>query len=240
MKLNQNIIALLIITIMIGGYMFINSLDLFTDENTPARYEDGTYDPSSIRGSYTFAEISDFFDIPLETLLKAFGLSDYPDLENTKAGDLSVIYEDHIGDAEIGNGSIQFFVAAYKGLPIELTEDTYLFQSAVEIILNEGSPTDEQKEYMSKFTLENIQMTFDEETLRTIEENHALEESNAYIIKGNTTFSEIMTWGITEEDIMAIVGEMPNQILSVRDYCESHDLTFSTVKKSIEALLSKQ
>ncbi|MBN2797265.1 MAG: hypothetical protein JXR88_17775 [Clostridia bacterium] len=239
MKLNQNILALLLIVVILGGYLLINNMNLFTDEKTPTRYEDGTYDPSSIRGSFTFSEISEFFHIPIDTLSEAFGLSNYPDMENTKSGDLSGIYDGLLGDAEIGNGSVQFFVAAYLGLPIELNEDTYLFKSAVDILLNEGTPTEEQKAYMARFTMDNVLMVFDEETLTTIEENHELEEESTLIIKGNTTFSEIMTWGITEEEIISIVGEMPNQILSVRDYCESHDLTFSTIKKSLEALLSE-
>lgn len=240
MKLKPITVALLTLSIIFLGYLTLNNLSFFQSEDSlPERYEDGSYDASSIKGSYTFEEISRFYDIPLNVLAQAFMIENHPTLDTVKTGDLSALFEGYIGENEIGNGSVQLFVAAYLGQDIELIEDTYLFESAVRIIIEENQVSDTLLSYIHDHTLSDVTIDLSQEALELALEAHELEEKSTFMIKGNTTFSEVLSNGITEEELEEILGHVPNKILTVKDYCEKNDLTFSTIKKELEALLAQ-
>ena len=52
----------------------------------------GENDPSDIRGSYSFADIEKAFDIPVDVLVKAFGVSYVEDPAGFKAKNLEELY----------------------------------------------------------------------------------------------------------------------------------------------------
>lgn len=106
----------------------------------------GEYNPADIKGSYTFSEISQVFQIPIEDITAAFSITSQ-DADTFKCKDLESIYSSDDG-REIGTDSVRLFVALYKGLPYGLNDTTYLPESAQEILLSVGNMTEEQKQFV--------------------------------------------------------------------------------------------
>jgi len=103
------------------------------------------YDPTDIKGSYTFSDVSKFFDIPLEDLAKAFGLKGSV-AENFKCKDVKTIKT--VSQDTLSMDSVRYFVIFYKGIKADLKEDVYLPAPAKEIIINKGKPLKEKIEYL--------------------------------------------------------------------------------------------
>ena len=102
------------------------------------------YDPADIRGSYYFTEISNLYGVPLADLAQAFELTE------AEAGDFQAkALESRYPDAaeELGTASIRMFVAYYLGLPYVPTGETWLPQTAVDVLTAGGHMTAEQAEY---------------------------------------------------------------------------------------------
>lgn len=152
MKLNSKIVAVAILIIMFGGISLADFLGFWktTSSKIPNKITKGEWkgelNPMDIRGSYTFKDVADNFDIPYEDLAKAF-LIDKSQINTFKCKDIKSNFSDTEGK-EIGTASIRAFVAFYKGIEVDLSEETYLPLQAVEIILKNGSPTQKQIEYM--------------------------------------------------------------------------------------------
>lgn len=107
------------------------------------------YDPMDIRGSYKFSEISDLFKIPVSDLASAFYIKE--NAESFACKDLEKIYAD--APNEIGTGSVKLFVALYVNVPVDLTEETYLPEAAVQILKAKGTLSAEQIAYLEKHTV---------------------------------------------------------------------------------------
>jgi len=108
------------------------------------------YDPADIRGSYTFGEISKLYGIPLSELARAFRLTD------AEASGFQIkALKDRLADAdqEVGTASVRMFAAYYLGLSYEPTEETWLTQSAADILEGHGGLTEEQTAYLATHTL---------------------------------------------------------------------------------------
>lgn len=157
MKVSQKVLAIIIVFVMFGGIALSATLNLWITESTkiPDKFEKGAavgeYNPSDIKGSYTFKDVSELFKIPLEDLSIAFNLPKDVNAAEFKNKELETIYKDM--EFEIGNGSVKLFVAMYKGLPYELSGDTYLLDSAAKIIKEKGKPTPEQIKYLDAHTV---------------------------------------------------------------------------------------
>ena len=119
-----------------------------TMEGSSAKTEQ--YDPADIRGSYTFGEISDLFGVPLADLAKAFGLE-----EEQAAAFQAKSLEKQFPDAEqaVGTASIRMFVAFYLGVSYSADEETWLPNSAAEVLAASGQMTAEQAAYLAAHTL---------------------------------------------------------------------------------------
>lgn len=155
LKVKAYTVAIAVFVIIFGSVMLSSALDLWSTTNQKKALinsENSTieYKPEDIRGSFTIKEIGTAFDIDENILAKAFGIPEGTDLNVFKSKDLEVLYEN--SDKEIGNSSIQVFVALYKNLPITLGED-YIPKTAVDIIKeNNKNLTQEQLEYLEKYT----------------------------------------------------------------------------------------
>ena len=79
-------------------------------------------------------------------LAKALGVEAVADQAAFKVKDLETRYASL--DREIGTASLRLFVALYKGLPYDLTEDTYVPAPAVEILKQSSKLTAEQLKYV--------------------------------------------------------------------------------------------
>lgn len=238
MKIKYYSTALIVLVILFGGYGIFKVVGLWDDVSDKAPTtivnSDGSsiYDPSSIRGSSKFIELSEWFNIPLEDLGNAFNVPS--DLWETFANkDLEVLYSDL--DVELGNGSVKLFVALYTGLPYEIEEETYLPTQAVNLLTDKANLSSEQVEYINKYKLdlpENLTVNLSEK-----------EETDSEIpveVKGKTTFKEVIDAGVEKEVIEEILGlDIPSVNAIIRDFCIDNELEFSYVKESLTEEMNK-
>lgn len=243
MKINLRNMGIIIIVVIFTGIGATIAAGVWTTESDkiPSTYKEGEfeglYNPEDIRGSYTFKEVSDLFEIKLDVLYRAFGLEKLNN-EERKSKDLEGLYAD--AENEIGNGSVQVFVALYKNLPITL-EDTYLPKQAVEIIMeNNKNLTEEQLLYLKQHTVILPEISEDglsEEAKEQTEDikDETTEEEN--LVKGATTFKQVLDAGITKQQIEKIIGmEMPSANIAIKDFCLEEGLSFSEVKTKLNDL----
>lgn len=151
-KIKGWLLALLTIVILFGGIGISIAEGWWNTSggNGPGKIDSGKYaglsNPADIRGSHTFASIADSFGIPVSDLTAAFGVDENL-ASSFKCKDLERIYADleAIG-AEIGTGSVRYFVSLYTGIPITLTESSNLPGTAVDILMAKANLSQEQLE----------------------------------------------------------------------------------------------
>jgi len=76
--------------------------------------------------------------------------------------------------------------------------------------------------------------------LRIVEPNitEEHETSTEIVIKGNTTFGNLLDWGIPEEEIEVIIGEkLPATVMTIRDFASQKGLDFGHIKAPLQAKL---
>ncbi len=165
MRVKTRAVAIITFVVIFGGIIVASQLNLWAtsnDRNGSGNKEsmdvsqEVVYeDVSAIRGSSTFYEISEGFEIDLNVLQSAFVPSQALDA-NMKVKDLESLYEE--GDVEIGRGSVQLFVAFYKGLTIE-TAESYLPESAASILLEDQVGLSEDRaQYVKEHTVSEKQI----------------------------------------------------------------------------------
>jgi len=158
MKIRVKYMISIIFVAIFGGILLSSVLGYWKTESTkiPGKIETGEsageYNPMDIKGSYTFNDVSKNFNIPLDDLANAF-LVPIDKAKDFKCKDLESNYTDTQGK-EIGTGSVRLFVASYKGITVELIDDTYLPKSAIDVLLKKGKPTQEQKDFIQKHSVE--------------------------------------------------------------------------------------
>lgn len=261
MKLKSLHIALITLVLIFGGITLSSALGYWNseEEKAPSRYSDaelsGQYDPESIKGSFSFGDISEYFEIPLDDLARAFGLTEPAAYSAFKCKDLESIYtfpED--SGLEIGTGSVKLFVAFYKNLPIDLTvEDSSLLPEAAEILKTKATLSEDRLAYLDSHTVDMSESaaipsdnnapeaSSDREAsaLLPLPSPYKTGEENQYTIKGTTTFRDLLNWGLTESEIEGIIeDDMPFTGIRIRDYAEDRQLVYSTLKKSFEESLA--
>lgn len=237
MVLNSKILLLIIPAVLflgIGGSMVSGLWN--SGDKTPSRYQDNElnpYDPQSISGSYSFADISEYFEISVDVLYEAFSISDSFDPIDFKAKNLGSIYEPT--QSEIGTEAVQAFVALYNDLAYELV-DVYLPEEAVKLILEHNeSLSEDQKDYLKTHTINVIPL---DPTKITLSEDE--ETSTDFAVKGPTTIQEVLDAGLTKAEFEAAVGTsvtFTNQ--TVKDFCIEKGLSFSEVKIALQDAVNK-
>lgn len=249
MKLNSFTLAFLVVVLIFGGIGVSTAFNWWETESTkvPVTYADGEfagqYNPADIRGSYTFGNISELFEIPLSDLQAAFRLPDdvnpatygVKDLENVTT-DLTV---------EVGTASVRMFVAFYKGLPYDLSasEETYLFPEAAPILEAQNKILPEQVAYLESHLVpaENVQVEVtplpEEISVTPVPTEHVQPEKT---ITGKTTFQELLDWGVSQDTIENILGEnMPASSTVIKDYVTQKGLEFSALKTTLQTEVDK-
>lgn len=156
MRIRPQTTLLVSVCIVLTGIAFTYMLGLWTTQSDkiPKKLQQAEnsdqYDPSDIRGSYTFSEISSLFDIPEEDLADAF-LVDRDAARDFKCKDLEKIFSGT--PYEIGTGSVRMFAAFYLGLPYDLTKNSYVTDSAALILRQQSKMTPEQLAYLETHTV---------------------------------------------------------------------------------------
>ncbi|MBN1848529.1 MAG: hypothetical protein JW932_08080 [Deltaproteobacteria bacterium] len=245
MKIKSKHIAPIVLAFFVIGIAGTMLLNLWSTEleKEPARYLsgefEGEYDPSDIRGSYTFADIDKAFDVPVEDLADAFGFADAPDPDIIKAKDVEETYG-ALEQGELGTDSIRLFVALYKGLPFLPEDETLIPGSAVSILASKVDLTEEQKLILKDRTinLSDLKSSEAEGEAQAISEH---ETTEAFTIKGRTTFQELLDVGITKEEIEKIFGmPMGKPGEALRDYATNNGVEISEFKTALEELAASK
>ena len=235
MKLQSGAIAIIVTGAFIVGIGISMLTGWWRTEGTriPVKFTSGEhagdYNPADIRGSYTFQDISDAFDVPVAELARAFGITS---LENPAAFQLKELEEMYEATAagEVGTDAARYFVALYTGLPYEPEDTTLLPSPAVSVLSDRVS--EEVLAVLRGRTL----------SLSTVRGGDAVETeehtTEVGVVKGKTTFGELMDWGLSEEQVKKALGfPIGRNGESVRDACVSNNVEFKDVKEALQALL---
>ena len=241
MKLKSIHVAVITLVFIFDGIALTSLLGMWktTNDKIPAKYKDGEfagqYNPADIRGSYTFDDISNAFEIPIEDLGKAFGVEDPAKYASFQCKELESMYALLAAEGkEVGTGSVRYFVALYKGLPIEVEEDTYLPKTAVEILKAKARLTEEQIKSIEKYSVALPEVSAAFSVSASSPENATADR----IIKGNTTFKDLMDWGVKKEAIEKIINDkIPDPGKTIKDYSSAKGLEFSTLKEPLQKLV---
>ncbi len=244
MKIKSWHMGLVVLIVIFGGIAGTMAFNLWSTEGggggqgsgdsmVPATFKvgefAGEYNPADIRGSYSFGNISELWEIPLTELGTAFGLRAIENLADFKCMDLHEAYANLGEDVEIGTGSVKMFVALYSGLPYTFADDEYLPQSAVELLKAKANLTEEQRTFLDTHSVDISGLRIAEPGV-----TEEYEESAERIIKGRTTFKEVLDWGVPEEEIEAIIGEkLPATGMTIRDFANQKGIEFSTIKAAL-------
>lgn len=158
-----------------------------------------------------------------------------------KCMDLHAAYANMEEDVEIGTGSMKIFVSLYTGLPFVFADDEYLPQSAVELLKANVILTEDQVEFLDTHSVDMSGLQIIEPSTvigeSTLTEGH--EESTERIIKGKTTFKDVLDWGVPEEEVEAIIGEkLPATGMTIRDFANQKGLDFGYIKASLQTKIN--
>jgi len=200
----------------------------------------GEYNPADIRGSYSFGHISELWEIPLTELGTAFGLGSIENLADFGCEDLHEAYANLEEDVEIGTGSVKAFVALYTGLPYTLADDEYLPQSAVELLKAEVNLTEDQIAFLDTHSVDisGLQIVEPDVITEGVVPTEEHETSTEMVIKGNTTFGDLLARGLSEQEIEAVIGgELPATGMTIRDFAVQEGLDFGHIKEPLQAKL---
>ena len=220
---------------MISGYWSTES------SKEPVRFETGEfagqYNPADIRGSYSFGDIETAFSIPVETTAKAFGFSEAEDPASVQAKLFEEVYG-IVDGREIGTDSLRLFVALYLGLPYTPEEDTGLPLPAFNILKKEASLSEE-------LIVELTPMVVSLEELKDVAEtesagiSHEEAEETDMTVKGKTTFADLYSWGLTEDQVRDALGGIDpgTRSVAVRDYCLEIGMEFSLAKTALQEMI---
>lgn len=242
MKLKSTHLFIIIFVFIFGG-IALSSLTGYwntTNTKTPGQYPDGRFagqsDPEDIRGSYSFANISTSFDIPLEDLGQAFGVDPerYATFECRELESIYAFLKDE--GKEIGTSSVRYFVALYNGLPLKLTEIIYLPEQAVDILKEKASLSEAEILSLEKITVILPAPQEQQNTENTSIDTHDTTSLNT--IGGNTTFQQLLSWGVAKEDIEKIISDkMPSPQKNIKDYATEQGIGFGLLKESLQELV---
>ena len=237
MRLRSHHLAILVAGVFVVGIGITMAFNLWRTESTkvPAKFSTGVlageYNPGDIRGSYAFSDIVAVFDVPLDVLARAFGVSGEDDPGAVKCKDMEERYGEMEG-GEIGTDSVRYFVALYTGLPYTPEEDTLLLSSALGLL----------RDRVEADVLEGLQAR----TVRSTDARPAdaaaaehIEEDR--VVKGKTTFGDLLSWGLQKAEIEDILGgAIGKSGVTVRDHVVNAGMEFSPLKTKLQELLDAQ
>lgn len=148
--------------------------------------------------------------------------------------------------------ALSLVVALYKNLPADL-DGTYLPTPAVQLILNANpSLSAEQKDYLASHQIELVPAAASSSAstpneanttpVTTVQSDTAqVTAATEPLVNGTATFQQVLDAGITQTQIEQVLGApMPPTNQSVRDYCTSKGISFSTVKNALNALVPEK
>jgi hypothetical protein len=231
-------IVLVVFILGIGGTMIFN-LWQTTSSKVPATYSSGEfageYNPADIRGSYSFGDIEEAFAVPVTALAEAFAVDDTENPAAFLCKSLEELYG-AMQNGEVGTDSVRWFVALYTGLPYTPEEDTLLPSASISVLRERLNETELETVRAKTVDLSAVSQEYGagpESPAPEQTDTHT--ETEAGEVKGNTTFGELLSWGVSKEAIEQALGlPIGKAGVTVRDYCIENGIEFSTVKDALQ------
>jgi hypothetical protein len=248
MKIKSWMLGLLVIALIFGGIALSSITGDWqtTSSKIPSKYTEGDFagqsNPADIRGSYTFADISANFKIPLDDLAAGFGIENNADKFQVK--ELESLYVDSVCGASVGTDSVRLFVAYYKGLPFTPSDSDYLLPEAVKILKEKATLSQEQISFLDAhiFLLSSSSVPPVSTQVDVIPSPTATaitHTTTAGTVTGKVTFQELIDWGLTEEEIENVINDqMPEKSVTLRDYATQKGIEFSLLKDQFQTVLN--
>ena len=244
MRINAKALAVILVATILGGVLVLMATGSWKTQSSknPVKFSTGAYvgmsNPADIRGSYSFADVEKSFPVSAQTIAKAFAFDTSARAAGTfLAKDLEAVYgEVADGTGEVGTDSLKWFVSLYTGLPYVPEEDTYLPRTALELLLAEGKIDAVLRSELESKAVDPV--TADPGSLPVAEEH--TESTEANLIKGTTTYADVISWGVTQAQIEEILGmPLERKTLNIKDHLLKNNLSFSTVKTQLQALVDQ-
>ena len=244
MTLTSKPLAVLVLIFFLGGISFSSVMGWWTTKSNkvPVTFSEGEFagqaNPLDIRGSYTFGDIANSFDVTPDTLAQAFGVAN-EDPAAFAVKELEVIYLDN--GFEIGTNSVRLFVAYYTDLPFDTTgQEIYMPRSATNILLAKENLSPEQIAYLEKHTVGESLPVAAPVVQSSPVPSGTSSTGEELTVKGKTTFGELITWGVSRKTIEGIIGTpMPDPAMTVKDYASTNSLDFEIFKSTLQAQVDK-
>jgi hypothetical protein len=250
MKLNSRILAIIVLIVIASGVGMAFAMNLWkpkTDDallasmetmaaleaassnSTAAPVIDVTiptqYNPSDIKGTNTFKEISAMFYIPVRDLGTSFGLTSITNYADMRARELKTVYTNLPRGITLETESVRIFVAIYKSKPYTYSNTAYLPKPAVALLKERIKLTPEQVAYMDSHTLD-ISSRMPSGTSVPV---------NVPIITGETTFQRVIELGVPVTEIEKILGsKLTSTAVLIKDYASQKGLDFLVVVGALQ------
>jgi hypothetical protein len=241
MTLKSRSLAIVTLGVFAVGILLSIAFNWWRTEGSriPARYQSGrfagAYNPADIRGSYSFNDIAASFDVSVDALAKAFGVTGETDPGSFQAKSLESLYG-HLPDGgEVGTDAVRLFVSLYTALPYTPEESTRLPSPALAVLKDRIDET-------AMAELRSISVTIGD--LRTATGTTDVIEhdsSDDTTVKGKTTFDDLLNWGLTKIEIESILDmEMGARSMTIRDFVVGEGLEFGTYKTKFQELVDSK
>lgn len=187
----------------------------------------GEYDPSDIRGSYTFADIEKHFGVSSQFLAQAFAMqTDNP--SGIAAKDIEPTFGElpDGNELELGTDSVRYMVSLFLGFPHTPEESTGLPNPGLEMLLEQGRIDFSLYEQLVRER--GVSLVGTQAVVTEAEQTQSLE------IKGITTFNDLISNGVSREDIEEVLGfPMPSGTQTIKESSEEAGIEFSVLKQRI-------
>ena len=241
MKVTSKVLAPVVLLSFVIGIGLSISFNLWKTESSkiPARFSagvfEGSFNPADIRGSYFFRDIEKAFEIEPAIIAEAFGLKDLKNPGDFQVKQLEDMYGHTADGGEVGTDSVRLFVSRYNGLPYTPEETTRLLSPALPILKNKLAPAD--REALEKISIRLNEVLADAGEM----ELSGTEELPDTEVKGNTSFSDLLSWGLTREEIEDVLGmEMGPASITIRAFTTEKELEFSLYKDRFQKILDSR
>jgi Pyruvate/2-oxoacid:ferredoxin oxidoreductase delta subunit len=238
-------VAISILVILIVGIGIAKVTDSFAVKSTkqPKRIETGEFvgmaDPADIRGSYSFKDIENAFEVPVETLATAFGI-DPVGADSFQLKSLEAMNQG------VGTSSVRSFVALFLGIPFDEESDG-LPKTAIDVLLEQNKITqDEHKDLLIENGIKpNEEMAHDlevEQSETTASNANDIPASGAEVehslVNGNTTIKDAIELGISQAALEEILKTNTySDDALVKDVAKAQGHRFSEIKDILNGLL---
>lgn len=242
MKIGAKGIATSAVVTILGGVVLLMALGSWQTESEkiPVKFSTGEFagmaNPGDIRGSYSFADVEKNFPVTADTLAAAFALDvAVKPAQDYLAKDLEALYgEVADGAGEVGTDSLKWFVSLYTGLPFTPGEDTYVPRTVIEVLRDSGKIVD--ADTLARLEAKSVEPLVPG-AVPVVADTH-VESTTERVIKGNTTYADVISWGVGQAEIEAVVGvSLGSKTEKIRDHLLANNLEFSVVKAQLQTLV---